>query len=108
MLSFRTAAALAVAALLVGCGGSPQQSIEKDCNRLNLFSELNENADSKKACACLAGKMKDSMSEKDLGKFAKVLSEAKTTDDFENLMTKHEVNEMTAMAFVGAAKSCAF
>jgi hypothetical protein len=108
MLSLRSAAVLfGAAVLLAGCTPKPEQSIEKDCVRLNLFSEINAGADTKKGCACLAGKVKESMSKDDLKALAKMLKNSKTTDDFETQSKENGLSDASAMTFMGAAKSCA-
>ena len=91
----------------MGCAEKPEASIEKSCVRLELFSELDSSADSKKSCACLAGKLKDGMSEKDLKAFAKALKESKTGDDFEDNAKENGLSDMAGMTFLSAAKSCA-
>lgn len=108
MLTLRSAVLLVCGALLLGsCGAKPEASIEKDCVRLKLLSEINNDADGAKACACLAGKVKESMSKDDLKSLAKMLKASKTTDDFEAMSKEHGLSDASAMTFMGAAKSCA-
>jgi hypothetical protein len=98
---------IAACALLAGCAEKPEASIEKSCVRLELFSEINSSADAKKSCSCLAGKLKEGMSEKDLKAFAKALKESKTGDDFEGKAEANGLSDMAGMTFLSAAKSCA-
>lgn len=108
MSPIRSAALAGGALLLAACGASPEQSIEKDCVRLGMFSDMASSDEaSRRTCACFAGKLKDSMSEKDLGLLAKALRDSKTMDDFEGNAEKHGLGEQAAMNMIGAAKSCA-
>lgn len=93
---------------LAACSQAPEKTIEQECVRLNLFSDINSAADLKTSCSCLAGKLKDSMSEKDLKNLAKMLKDSKKSDDFDANAKKYELSDAAAMTFVGAAKSCAF
>lgn len=99
---------LAVCALfVVSCGQSPVKTIEKDCVRLDLFAEIDSKADARASCKCFAGKMEDTLSEKELKLLAKTFHESKTTDDFDQNAKKNGLSDMTAMNMLGAAKSCA-
>lgn len=106
MKVFRFALALSGAALLAACG-SPAQSIEKDCVRLDMMSEMGAAADLKKNCSCFAGKLKESMSDKKLKAFAKSLKASKSESDFEAEAKKNGIDESDSMSMMGAAKSCA-
>ncbi len=97
--------AAAAAALLSGCT-PPVKSIEKDCVRLDMLSDL-PGADSKKSCACFAGKLKESASEKNLKAFAKALKASKTQDEVEANAKKNGLDDSFSMSMMGAAKACA-
>jgi hypothetical protein len=107
MSSLRIPAAIAVCVLLASCTPPPEKTIEKDCVRLGLLSQIDAGADAKTSCSCLAGKLKDSMSEKDLEAFAKALKDTKKAEDFESTAEEHGLSDAAGMAFLGAAKSCA-
>lgn len=98
--------AAAAAAVLAACTPAPAKSIEKDCVRLEMLSELG-GADSKKNCACFAGKLKDSMSEKNLKSLAKALRTAKNSDEVEANAKANNLDDSVAMSMMTAAKSCA-
>jgi Mn-dependent DtxR family transcriptional regulator len=101
------AVALGAGLMLVSCGAKPEATIKKECIRLELFADINSSADTKKSCACLAEKLEESMSEKDLVKIAKALKSTKTADDFDKAAEKEELSDMASMNFLGAAKNCA-
>lgn len=107
MTSLRIPAAVAVCVLLASCTPPPEKTIEKDCVRLGLFSDIDASADAKTSCSCLAGKLKDSMSKKDLEALAKALKASKTGDEFESKAKEHGLSDMAGITFMGAAKSCA-
>ena len=110
MLSLRTAAVLGGAMLLAACGAAPEKSIEKDCVRLEMFSQMGADAaGNKKSCACLSGKVKESMAKDELKKLAKLLKAAKTKDDVDpdTQSAENKLSDASSMAFMGAAKSCA-
>ncbi|MGE0408495.1 MAG: hypothetical protein AB7P23_04435 [Amphiplicatus sp.] len=108
MLSTRTGVLLLGSALmLAACGASPAKSIEKDCVRLEMMKDIGGGADAKKSCACLAGKLEESMSKDELKKLAKMLKSAKSADDFDAKAKENQLSDASAMTFMGAAKSCA-
>ena len=101
------AAGLAACAMLASCAEKPVKTIEKGCVRLELFADIDSNADAKKSCACLSEKLEETMSEKDLKALAKTFKDSKTEDDFEDNAKKNGLSDMAAMNMLGAAKSCA-
>lgn len=110
MLSLRTAALLGGAMMLAACGAAPEKSIEKDCVRLEMFTDMGADAaGNKKSCACLADKVKEGMAKDELKKLAKLLKSAKTKDevDPQSQSSDEKLSDASAMAFMGAAKSCA-
>jgi hypothetical protein len=109
MQSLRIAALLSGAVLLAACT-PPEKSIEKDCVRLEMFSEMGADAaGNKKSCACLADKVKESMAKDELKKLAALLKSAKTKDEVDpsTQSADKKLSDASSMAFMGAAKSCA-
>ena len=96
------------AALALGaCTQPPEKSIEKDCVRLNMMSEIPGAGEAKKSCACFAGKLKTDMSEANLKSLAKALKTSKTEDEFETNAKAEGLSDTAMMSMMGAAKSCA-
>jgi hypothetical protein len=103
----RYAAVLGGALLLAACGAAPEKSIEKDCVRLGMLSQLPGAADQKKSCACFAGKLKADMSKDNLKALAKAMKDSKTESEFEGNAQKQGLSDAVAMSVMGAAKACA-
>lgn len=102
-----TLSALGATLLLAGCGAPAEKSIEKDCVRLEMTKEMAGADEQKKTCACLAGKLKEDMSEKNLKALAKALKASKGENDFEAKSKENGLDESDVMVMMGAAKSCA-